>query len=744
MSKPFRPKLACKPCTRKKIKCNKLNPCDNCIKRGHPEICFRDLANSDETALDQNAIAGREPAVTEHGPPDAILQLMQNLVDRIEQIEARQQQAQVQDQQQGHAQNRQSREGPVSPAGYEVRLRENVSSDATAIDIVAAIDQQPPLQPGTLHALRSVLGGEHGFAQNEEHQRVFLQRFIPDFNCAQQLVQYHTESLLWSHGGYHTPTLMQELTRFYSEQNGQVSAARNNLQWVAFFFAILSGSVISASAPLAEKWGFQKEEQSLLSERWHDAAIECLHLSQYLTTHTLHTLQAIVVLNTSAYMLGRMESQNVLNATGIRIAQNMGLHKLGAEPDAFSEGLIYRETRRRVWYALLRQDYFFIPFSDAYHVRPAFNKTSPPRNCRDEEMAPLPEYMPTITSYCTFLDRIAGLMPEIHDAFNACSTIYARYEEVIRFDSKMRSLATVHRPYFFTDSPLDPAWPSYTLWARCSLTLSFAHKVIMIHRKMLARSMTDPIFSFTRKTCVAASKTILKTLRQPQCEQRPVMWTEQAFTVTAGVILCFDMLYRSPLDSESAQQQHRALVEEGIENLRAITQSCIAQKGVRLLTALLRENTGRTAASRNKRCFDEMEAGREPPAPFVDVEAFIRGFWKRLVESRRESHGQEGIYQPTPPPPLPGTAAISPFGSEDVGWAVDYGLYWPIQSMNVNANGNIGEGIGDALNSRNLYWPLPPLGQGDETMDALDTRNGLGENVPSFEDLLFSAENFDF
>lgn len=58
----------------------------------------------------------------------------------------------------------------------------------------------------------------------------------------------------------------------------------------------------------------------------------------------------------------------------------------------------------------------------------------------------------------------------------------------------------------------------------------------MIHCNMLGKSMTDPVFSFTRKTCVAASKTILKMLQQPFDEDRPILWIEQAFTVTASEV----------------------------------------------------------------------------------------------------------------------------------------------------------------------------------------------------------------
>jgi hypothetical protein len=152
-------------------------------------------------------------------------------------------------------------------------------------------------------------------------------------------------------------------------------------------------------------------------------------------------------------------------------------------------------------------------------------------------MAPLPEEVPTLTSYCSFLDGIATLMSEIQDALKVSKTLYVQYEETLRFDARMRAYATLRRPAYFGNDLLNPTWPKYIPWARRSLTISSAHKIIMIHRKFLGRSYTDPVFSFTRKTCTAAAKTILKThnLGHDMTDGAPILWSEQAFSVTACV-----------------------------------------------------------------------------------------------------------------------------------------------------------------------------------------------------------------
>lgn len=719
MNRPFRPKLACVACTRKKIRCNKLIPCDNCIKRGEPELCTRETGN-DESISDVDTVASQGGSATammslSMDAQQRMAHLMQGLLGRIEQLEAHQQHL---------PQSPQLEQPPravslTTAESHNANLSPDVSTRFTGTDRALGVHalRTPTASLASHDCLGSMLREDSDLPRFKDNRLSFLQLLIPHRSQVEQLVNYHTESLLWSHGGYHAPSFQKDLAKFYEVHQGQLTAPGLDLQWVALLFSILSGSVISAPNGLTEHWGFQAVEQCTISERWYDATLECLQLSQYLSYHRLYSLQAIVVLCNSAYMLGRMRSQNVLSATGIRIAQNLGLHQLGGEEAySISEGLVTREIGRRVWFALIRQDYFFIPFAESYFVRPTFNKTEKPRNCRDDEMVSLPDAVPTVMSYCRFMDTIAALMPELHDSFNAATTPYTQYEEVIQFDAKMRSLATLHRPIFFTECPIDESWPKYIPWARRALTISFSHKVIMIHRKMLGRSMTDPIFSFTRKTCVSASKTIIKTLQHPGDANRPIVWIEQAFTVTAGVILCFDMLYRSPLDSELPPQQHRTLVEEAIKSLRQVDQCIIARKGERLLSVLLQEvqhNPGRVYAARNKRKLDDTDTDtswHSNGSQFVDVETFVQNLWKRQSEKNIPAVEQ------TPIPQTPPSSWISnaPWESDDIqGFLAEFGLF-----------GSTAGGV-----------------TGEEPVATIHT---VGEQMPSFEDLLFRAENFDF
>ena len=102
----------------------------------------------------------------------------------------------------------------------------------------------------------------------------------------------------------------------------------------------------------------------------------------------------------------------------------------------------------------------------------------------------------------------------------------------------------------------------------------------MIHRKFLSMSFHDNRFSFTRKTCLAAAKTIINEVKEVP-EESPILWTMQAFSVAAAVsILCTEaklllILFKIILSldnfnrRQSAREhaEHRQLVTQAIEFL---------------------------------------------------------------------------------------------------------------------------------------------------------------------------------
>jgi hypothetical protein len=169
----------------------------------------------------------------------------------------------------------------------------------------------------------------------------------------------------------------------------------------------------------------------------------------------------------------------------------------------------------------------------------------------------------------------------------------------------------------------------------------------MIHRKYLGPSFTSSAFAFTRRTCIAASKTILKEAKVATDKSGPVLWIDQAFTVAAGIILCLDAYNRSVEKPE--HEENRRLVEEAIEFLSQFTLSSIATRGIRLLTMLvskLPEDVGQRStsakSSRKRPNYGAAEQAEKRKKTF-NVSEFIRNVSATGTNSQQVEESTDAI-----------------------------------------------------------------------------------------------------
>ncbi|TLD36003.1 C6 zinc finger [Venturia nashicola] len=472
-----------------------------------------------------------------------------------------------------------------------------------------------------------------------------LEALLPSKQNVRILSEFHGESLLWYHGSYNNFNFSDELRSFYEDYQGNVRHRELNFQWLALLFAIMTGSITCASPSTAQSWGFDAAERFALSKRWYDATISCLNLANYLENHTIYSVSAIATLTISAHILGVSNTQSVLLAGAARISQSLGLHRLGEEQasqtcsDKERMRRRKRETGRRVWCQLLTQDWFSIPFSESYSLNPSFFDTAKPLNCNDSDMQTVPNTTPTITSYCNYLYDIAHLITQLQDAMASSNTLYTKYEQVLKYDEKMRALATAYMPTFLsTNAPVASTWPTY----------------IMVHRKFLGLSFTNSAFVFTRRTCIAASKTILKEARAARDDYGPVLWIDQAFVVAAGIILSLDAFHRKPDEADFAE--HQRLVSQAIDYLTQFPESKISIRGLQLLSFLTSEldaiaQTGTATSaqgSRKRQADGRPDSDRRPEkrARVFNLSAFMKAMdagQNRLPVSTPQVNEVDGI-----------------------------------------------------------------------------------------------------
>ncbi|KAF7541585.1 hypothetical protein G7054_g397 [Neopestalotiopsis clavispora] len=492
---------------------------------------------------------------------------------------------------------------------------------------------------------------DEGIGFDDLNHTTVLQLLLPDRRRVWDLVLWHEQCLLWYHCSYYAPSLRKQLENFYETYNGSIEHPEVNLQWVAFLFAVLTGSITCMPAGTAEQWGFGDEERESLSKRWFQAVITCLNKADYAANHSILSVQAIATLTVSAHMLGFSNLQSIHLAAAVRIAQSLGLHRLTQEtPGNETE----KEAGRRAWAQLCSQDWFSLPFSETYLINPLYSRSELPRNCHDDDAYVLPDSIPTVTGYSRFLYTIAGIMPRLQDGLMSCNTPFTRYEQVMKWDKQLRSLATNARPAYLSSCPLDPTWPAYIPWARRSLAISSSHKIIMIHRSFLSESFTNQAFTFTRRTCLAASKTIIKEYKMVVEEDGPVLWIHQAFSIAASIILILDVLHRGETAVEA--EQHLQLVEEVLLILKKCHNSMIAVRGVKLISALLSEvasSSIRHDTGRKRRADDDASGSlgtSHKRRRTFNVTDFVKTFCSDNAARQSTSTFSRSMNPPTQPP----------------------------------------------------------------------------------------------
>lgn len=411
-----------------------------------------------------------------------------------------------------------------------------------------------------------------------------IQLLLPEKAIVFHLVEFHANSLLWYHSSYVALSFRNQLRDFYALHHGSIEHDATDIQWVALLFSIMTGALACAPMHQTESWGFHTEEQHILCKRWYKAVTTCLNLADYTSCHSIFSVQAIATLTASAPLLGFSKPQCVLLASAVRISQSLGLHRVdrGADVD-----VVDSETGIRAWLQVCTQDWFSIPFTDTCLINPLHSQVKMPRNCHDHNMVPLPETQPTITSYSRVINSFAALIPRHHDSMAMSATPYTKYEQVLRYDKQLRVLFSASPPFLKADVPLDASWPAFIPWARRALILSFNHKLIMIHRKFLGNSFTNPAFSYTRRACLAAAKTIIAEFKLIAEEDVPLMWFYQAFAIAACVVLCLELLQGER--SSHAYAEYRRLVLEATSILSRSSNSVIASRGVKVVSALLAE-----------------------------------------------------------------------------------------------------------------------------------------------------------
>ncbi|PLB51403.1 hypothetical protein P170DRAFT_433411 [Aspergillus steynii IBT 23096] len=506
-----RPKLSCVPCRQKKLKCNRLLPCDSCIKHCRSHMCqYVGPMSRKETQGIQNHIQSLEARIRQLSAVDVPSLTSSPTVPPVQPTPADVQPPQ-------HAED-QSAPQTSYPGTMLISNEQGTSyRDPThwqaVLDEIAEVKEYLQVSEDTspeddAEGETAVSGPVLLFGNAISCTQADLLAALPARSVADRLVSFYLNSKEAPLVVMHIPTFAREYAAFWKNPEAA------SLNWLAFLYSILGAS---AGLHLFSTSGRADGDLAEAFDEYHRRAAHCLTMSGY-TDPGRYKIEALV-LNVASEILRSTDTHvgpSVLLGLASRLAMHAGYHR---DPKHYPGISVFDgEMRRRVWmYLSLLDHYISLQAGLPPTTIQSSSDTDEPRNLTDDDLDPsmttLPlARLPTEKTHILFpatLNRIMFVGAEIIG--KVCSVRGVPYDEVRRLDATLRQLrATVPAPLRFQPLGDSIADAPTTIMDRYNIDLMYQKARCDLHRRYLAQHRLDPKYAYSRRECLDAARRVLQ------------------------------------------------------------------------------------------------------------------------------------------------------------------------------------------------------------------------------------------
>ncbi|GAA5896136.1 hypothetical protein JCM8208_007536 [Rhodotorula glutinis] len=368
----------------------------------------------------------------------------------------------------------------------------------------------------------------------------------------------------WAWHLHHKPTFEAEYDAFCTLR-AQGRLAEIDPLWVACLAMTLSLSVNSLSAPVSTPlMSISAADLEALPWRYFECAQSALECGDWTGRPRFRTLQAIVLFAPFFLFAGNRASaerhQTYIGAA-LRMAQSMGLHTLGDDPntmpdlgddDELYSGLppgvnsLKREMALRMLATLLFLDYTSLRIKTS--LPPHLVTSALPGNYNDADLSPTSVVAPRPADQATDVSldlvkfRLAleqrkfKVMMEGKETFSyeSVASIDANYRAIL--DSLPTELAEGYIP------PLGE--PLTSLWRRNMAVQSVQSRILRLHRPWMGRGWTSARYAESTAKALVSARSILGC--QVSLNSAPMLKQGfQLLTVQMAVVALFTSLFHS-------------------------------------------------------------------------------------------------------------------------------------------------------------------------------------------------------
>ncbi|OJJ73710.1 hypothetical protein ASPBRDRAFT_53837 [Aspergillus brasiliensis CBS 101740] len=495
---PIRTPISCTFCRQKKLRCDRLQPCSSCTKRGlgcvytHPP----------------------PSAPRRNGPaqPRQLTQRIRQLEDLVVAL------------QKGENPVHPEPKSDVPPAASPDTVANSFGSlrvDHTGMTYVSGA-HWTALQDSIAELKECVELGPSFPPSRGDHGSALLRGLSPPGGIAEvlthlpprptvdRLVSRFFSSMEPGVLVLHSPTFQKEYDQFWTHPQDA------NLAWLSILFSIMCLAIHHHQLteghrpdPIGDTHG--------LCDDFRQQAAYCLIENKY-TTPTKYTIEALMFYAQTEYFRGEEFHHEVWLLMGIinRLAMRAGLHRDGSRYPELS--CFAAEMRRRIW-TLMSQLDALISFQMGLPrmIYDGLADTQPPRNLLDEDFSedstslppPRPDTSFTPVAYLIAKSKLSKIFGLVID--HAASTAPIPSALIYQLDKRLNeSYAAIPVCLQFRSVSESVTASPHIIMLRYNLEILYQKTRCILHRKSLSEGRSNFRYAESRRICLDAAVKLLQ------------------------------------------------------------------------------------------------------------------------------------------------------------------------------------------------------------------------------------------
>lgn len=422
--------------------------------------------------------------------------------------------------------------------------------------------------------------GGHDRRRQPARSVLDLEAMLPPRSRCDHLVHIYFTRVEWIHHVVHRPSFYEWYGRHWT---GELDRTSVDLHTLGLLFAMLALALHFDDRLLVS--------DSNSERRYYDASCRALNLGDYLSRHSIPTIQTLIMQGLWLNDMGYSETHHANLGLAIKIANLMGLSRLdarlfpGRRPalNMSSHSFVEAEMKRRIYWSLVCQDaYTASSCHFTYSIQNSQIKVDVFGNASDEELADVDSRsdrsargalieslrarrtgdLATTSAYHIAKIPFAQTAKKFVDLYNADDL---SYDSILSLDAETRRCFE-GLPAFLKYRSRDAAHNTREVqWQQLFLSITLHNRLMRLHRPFLTRGYTDPVYRFSVDTTVSSAKSLLGLIGEGQKLNFPGLrwWVVLVHIFTAGVALAIDLHYHVSRRGRFPSDDSQRLTSEG-------------------------------------------------------------------------------------------------------------------------------------------------------------------------------------